>query len=185
MYTSRDRAGHTKAFDYPIVDQWGKSKWLASFAERLPATWRPVNPKSNSLSTVPPRPPPIIEKKGGPWYTLPLMLLNSAKLLLFDMTNGITSPVPRCSHEARESRSVIYPHSMLSSKVHARLLLKSVWRKRFNHGVEWEPVATYYIWIEDPDGRAQLHSDIDVKGGCYKSILGDFRQIPHNDMTVY
>ena len=43
-------AGYTKAFDYPVMDQWGKVKVLRHEAD---SNRRPVGPQSNTPTTRP------------------------------------------------------------------------------------------------------------------------------------
>ena len=62
MPSHLEMAGPSKALDYPVNNQWGeKSRWSV-FRCNTDVNRRSVYPQSNTLTTVPPRPPPPIKK---------------------------------------------------------------------------------------------------------------------------
>ena len=55
-----DEAGHTKAFDYPVAEHWGKAG--------SDSNGQHIGPGSNELPTEPPRFPRIARSTGGLVY---------------------------------------------------------------------------------------------------------------------
>ena len=52
MLSCIDEAGHTKAFDYPVVEHWGESRNVQF--RRWDSNRQDIGPESNTLPTEPP-----------------------------------------------------------------------------------------------------------------------------------
>ena len=73
-----DEAGHTKAFDYPVAEHWGKSQNVQF--RRWDSNRLQIGPESNVLPTEPPQFPQRPPLHGGniePEYTEEIFRCNS------------------------------------------------------------------------------------------------------------
>ena len=67
MPSRTDTAGHTKAFDYPVMGHWGKSRSV-QFRE-WDSTWQCIGSQSNALTHwASPAPPARLPQPGSPSF---------------------------------------------------------------------------------------------------------------------